>query len=124
MEMLIHSNFRKVQIHIIVKTNRRLFYVVHKENFMAYKVIRNYWDKHTTLKHSSIPHFSKTMKNLYILTQCLNDMSFYFLQNRHNLFSVGRTHQRLQNDTKTSGIILLRFQFSPCHTFNKKKPTR
>jgi hypothetical protein len=47
------------------------------ENFMGYKMMLNYRGKYTALKIFSLPHFSKTMKNPYILTLCLSDMCLF-----------------------------------------------
>ena len=74
MEMLTSFQFSKTKISHIVKTNRRLFYVVRERISLAYKMIRNYRDKSTALKDFSLSHLSNTMKNSSFLTQCLNDM--------------------------------------------------
>ena len=67
---------------------------------MGYKVILNYGDKHTALKGFSLPHFSKTMKNSYVLIT----MPERYVLISHGIgiifVRVDRTHHRLQNDTK------------------------
>ena len=73
MEILTHSNFRKLQFHMWLK---RIPTIIRRslENFMGYKVILTYGHKYTALKDSSLSHFSNTMKNSYILTLRLSDM--------------------------------------------------